>query len=90
MKSECPYFPCSSYGENCKYCYCPFYGNFCNNDERTGGKYIVTKNGYQLWDCSECKYIHRDEIVFLINLDINERRKKKLKKAWNRFKDILP
>lgn len=67
--TDCPYFPCSFPEQSCKHCYCMFYP--CKIEE-TGGKYIVTKTGHKLWDCSSCEYIHRQEIVELLNLDINE------------------
>jgi Zn-finger protein len=78
--TSCPYFPCSKYGTNCKYCFCIFYP--CR-EEKTGGKYILAQNGYKIWDCTDCKYIHQDAIVEKIKLDINETDPHKLKIAWN-------
>jgi len=79
--NDCPHYPCSIYGDNCKYCYCPFYNRFCY-DESIGGNFIETKNGYKIWDCSNCKIIHRDDIVLLIDLDINENNLEKIKEKW--------
>ncbi len=58
---DCPYYPCHKVeGEiNCLFCYCPFYP--CNN--KIGqGKWLKLK-GKKIYDCSDCYFIHRDEVV---------------------------
>ncbi len=84
---NCSFYPCHRlplefYGKdgkstqiqdelNCLFCYCPFYP--CGN--RPGnGKWIRTKNGKRVWDCSGCGFIHRDDVVkrFLVLLYKNK------------------
>jgi Zn-finger protein len=38
----------------------------------TGGNFIITKNGFKLWNCSDCRYIHQDYVVKELDVDINE------------------
>lgn len=52
----CRYFPCHKELEDCTFCYCPFYP--CENKER--GHFI---NDGEIWDCSECNWIHKKETV---------------------------
>jgi len=56
IKQNCDYYPCHFIGQDCTFCYCPFYP--CNDTKR-GGKVYNGQNGVSVWDCSECKYIHR-------------------------------
>ena len=55
--TDCEYFPCHNNQENCTFCFCPFYP--CA-DGSTGGKWIEGKN---VWNCSNCNWIHKDEVV---------------------------
>ncbi len=55
---SCEYYPCHHMdNQNCTFCYCPFYP--CG-DHSTGGRYIKEK---RVWDCEECTWIHRDDVV---------------------------
>ncbi|WP_414469972.1 precorrin-3B C(17)-methyltransferase [Methanobacterium sp. ACI-7] len=54
---ECDYYPCHRGGENCTFCYCPFYP--CG-DSSTGGKWIKEKG---VWSCEDCIWIHEDKTV---------------------------
>lgn len=54
----CKFFPCHENLEDCTFCHCPFYP--CKNEER--GKYIRNGNK-RYWDCSECNWIHKREVV---------------------------
>ena len=58
---ECPYHPCHYKGQNCSFCYCPFYP--CNDTDL--GRNIISKrgNGNDIWDCSQCLFNHRNEVV---------------------------
>lgn len=56
IEQNCKYYPCHFEGQDCTFCYCPFYP--CNNTEK-GGKIYHGKNGIDVWDCSECNYIHK-------------------------------
>ncbi len=54
----CSYNPCHFKGQNCTFCYCPFYP--CE-DSRFGNM-IEGKHG-NVWSCEECLFIHRNELV---------------------------
>ncbi|MCX7821169.1 MAG: cysteine-rich small domain-containing protein [Brevinematales bacterium] len=58
---DCPYYPCHKTKEelNCILCYCPFYP--CNN-KIGNGRWIITDKK-KVFDCSECDFVHRDEVV---------------------------
>ena len=58
---SCENYPCHHHPQNCTFCYCPFYP--CR-DTSTGGRCIKEK---KVWDCSECTWIHQDEVVKCIN-----------------------
>ena len=58
--SDCKYYPCHYMGQNCTFCYCPFYP--CN-DEEVGGNVIVTSKGDLAWSCKHCLFIHDHEIA---------------------------
>jgi len=55
-KEECEYYPCHFEGQDCAWCFCPFYPCL---DERTGGKYGRGKrSGKMVWSCEDCTWIH--------------------------------
>ncbi|MCQ2070071.1 MAG: cobyric acid synthase [archaeon] len=58
-KTDCPYNPCHFSGQNCTFCYCPYYP--CN-DERLG-KFVEGRRGQKIWSCEDCLLIHRDFFV---------------------------
>ncbi|MCQ2052978.1 MAG: cobyric acid synthase [archaeon] len=55
---RCEYHPCHFKGQNCSFCYCPFYP--CNDVDL--GKFIVSGNEH-VWDCSQCLFVHRNDVV---------------------------
>jgi len=57
INKACCFYPCHDIDklEDCVFCYCPKYP--CEQLEY--GKYL--KNG--IWDCSNCTWIHKKEIV---------------------------
>ena len=61
---DCTYYPCHKNPEsdfqNCLYCFCPFYP--CDN-KPGNGRWKENNDGNRVWDCTECIYIHRNEIV---------------------------
>ena len=57
---SCEYYPCHFIGQDCTWCFCPFYP--CG-DERTGGTWIRARDGSLIWDCSLCFWIHRNEVA---------------------------
>lgn len=56
----CDFHPCHFKGQNCSFCYCPFYP--CN-DVDFGKDLIAKKTGNLVWDCSSCFFIHRNDVV---------------------------
>ncbi|MFP4655603.1 MAG: cysteine-rich small domain-containing protein, partial [Methanohalobium sp.] len=84
-RSTCEYYPCHYPGQDCTFCFCPFYP--CE-DERTGGRYIERSGGGKVWSCSDCHIIHMEEIVEYI-LDVlmeeDNETEDSLKKAWERI-----
>ena len=55
--TSCEYHPCHYRGQDCTYCYCPFYP--CNDPDL--GKNIESKKG-DIWDCSNCLFIHQKNV----------------------------
>ncbi|MCL2295693.1 MAG: cobyric acid synthase [Methanomassiliicoccaceae archaeon] len=55
---SCPYHPCHFTGQDCTFCYCPFYP--CMDEDL--GTSIRSKRGSDIWDCSYCLFIHRQEV----------------------------
>ncbi|MGE4275456.1 MAG: cysteine-rich small domain-containing protein, partial [Candidatus Methanomethylophilaceae archaeon] len=53
---ECPYHPCHYHGQDCTYCFCPFYP--CQDPE-LGGFVISSRTGEQVWSCVDCHLMHR-------------------------------
>ena len=59
-RKTCEYYPCHFEGQNCTFCFCPFYP--CE-DERTGGKWIQSSRGGKVWSCVDCHLVHKTEIA---------------------------
>lgn len=57
-RKTCEYYPCHFEGQNCTFCFCPFYP--CEN-ERTGGKWIQSSRGGKIWSCVDCHLVHKTE-----------------------------
>lgn len=57
---DCEYYPCHFEGQDCTFCFCPFYP--CE-DKRTGGELIKRSAGGSVWSCSGCDLIHRSDIA---------------------------
>jgi Zn-finger protein len=56
-ENRCPYYPCHDTAAEplvCLFCYCPFYP--CG-DTGTGGRMIEGRDG-QVWDCTDCVFVH--------------------------------
>ncbi len=57
----CDYYPCHFEGQDCTWCYCPFYP--CA-DSHTQGRFKVSKRtGREVWSCKDCTWIHRREVA---------------------------
>lgn len=86
-KNTCEYYPCHFEGQDCTFCFCPFYP--CE-DERTGGKYIKGTKCGLVWSCMKCHLMH-DTIISHKVLDIlieDGTTKSKLKKAWDTIIEV--
>lgn len=55
---ECKYYPCHFEGQDCSLCFCPFYPCFIYEL----GYIKKTTKGY-VWNCKDCHWIHRKEVV---------------------------
>ncbi len=82
-RKTCEYYPCHFEGQDCTFCYCPFYP--CN-DTRTGGRLIERSRSKELvWGCTDCYIMHLkvpvDKIMKYLMSD--EDTDKMLKHAWN-------
>jgi Zn-finger protein len=83
---DCPYYPCSFPEQSCRHCFCCLYP--CRI-EGTGGKYIETKTGHKIWDCTSCLLIHKQEIVELLDIDPNETDERVIREAKEKLKSYI-
>ena len=93
----CEYYPCHFTGQDCTWCFCPFYP--CK-DERTGGEWVKTKEGGRIWSCSDCFWIHKSEVAKelwrafrrfgIARVEDIEERKEDLKKTFSVLKEKYP
>jgi threonine-phosphate decarboxylase len=74
---DCEYYPCHFEGQDCTFCFCPFYP--CK-DERTGGEFIQKSTGGRVWSCAKCSIIHRGEIADKVLKALMKG--KKIKEVW--------
>lgn len=78
-RTECEYYPCHFAGQDCTFCFCPFYP--CE-DRRTGGEYVVKSTGGSVWSCAGCCIIHRGEVADKVLKALMKGRN--LKDIWKR------
>jgi len=76
---DCEYYPCHFEGQDCTFCFCPFYP--CENT-RTGGELIKRSTGGTVWSCAGCKLIHQGDIADKVLKELMS--KKKIKEVWKR------
>jgi len=84
---ECKYYPCHFSGQDCTFCYCPFYP--CLNYDM-GGEIKLTSEGKPIWSCMDCWLIHdkkfaEDVIVTLSRFP----RQRLVEEDWYFFSSIL-
>ncbi|WP_164997920.1 aminotransferase class I/II-fold pyridoxal phosphate-dependent enzyme [Methanolobus psychrotolerans] len=65
-RGSCEYYPCHFTGQDCTFCFCPFYA--CK-EEKTGGKWIESSTGGQVWSCEHCTLLHRPKVAKMV-LDV--------------------
>ena len=62
---SCEYYPCHFEGQDCTFCYCPFYPCLLY---RLGGEIIKSSNGKFVWSCKDCRWIHeRDNVEEILD-----------------------
>jgi Zn-finger protein len=66
---ECEYHPCHYPGQDCTFCYCPFYP--CK-DERYGFDLYRPKRNDYVWDCKDCLMIHDTDVCKHVMARIKE------------------
>ena len=59
-RRDCEYYPCHFEGQDCTFCFCPFYP--CN-DARTGGRLVESSTGGMVWSCVDCTIIHEPDVA---------------------------
>ena len=80
---ECNYYPCHYEGQDCTFCFCPFYP--CQ-DKRTDGKWITGSSGNDVWSCLDCRIVHEPAVVerMLSVLTAEGCNEQGIKKAWEK------
>lgn len=63
--TSCQYHPCHHRGQDCTYCYCPFYP--CNDTDL--GK-MLSSGKKDIWDCSDCLFIHRMDVCRYVSSEV--------------------
>jgi threonine-phosphate decarboxylase len=76
---DCEYYPCHFEGQDCTFCFCPFYP--CE-DTGTGGKLIPKSTGGTVWSCIDCRLIHEEKIAEKVLVELMKN--KKIKDVWVR------
>ncbi len=78
---DCDYYPCHFEGQDCTFCFCPFYP--CE-DTRTGGSWIESSSGGQVWSCLKCNIVHQEKVVdeLLSVFTTDGLNKESIEKAW--------
>ena len=66
--SSCEYYPCHFSGQDCTFCYCPFYPCLDTNL----GCMLKGKRGNEVWSCSDCLLIHRTPVCRYVSDRIAE------------------
>ena len=93
----CDYYPCHFTGQDCTWCFCPFYP--CE-DEQVGGRWVEKEDGDRIWGCSRCFWIHRSDVAKALlsefircgiaTVDEIEKRSEELKKLFLKLKENYP
>jgi Zn-finger protein len=74
---DCEYYPCHFAGQDCTFCFCPFYP--CENT-KTGGGVLHRSTGGTVWSCAGCELIHDSDIADKVLKELMG--KKKIKDVW--------
>ncbi len=94
---QCEYYPCHFTGQDCTWCFCPFYP--CE-DEHVGGNWVEKEDGSRIWGCSKCYWIHDPKVAKELLEAFNElgietveeieKRKEELKEVFSRLREKYP
>lgn len=74
---DCEYYPCHFAGQDCTFCFCPFYP--CENT-KTGGEVLHRSTGGTVWSCAGCDLIHNGHIAEKVLKELMGG--KKIKDVW--------
>jgi threonine-phosphate decarboxylase len=87
-RTNCEYYPCHFEGQDCTFCFCPFYP--CG-DERTGGEMVERSTGGTVWSCAGCDHIHNPEVAnqILEALMASEGKPEDIKLIWKKVIEPL-
>ncbi len=58
---SCKYYPCHVEGQDCTWCYCPFYP--CEDDRTGGRRKSSSRTGKEVWTCIDCTWVHGKEVA---------------------------
>jgi hypothetical protein len=79
---ECRYYPCHFEGQDCTFCYCPFYPCLIYD---TGGRLKG-----DVWSCMDCTWVHeRENVEKIIEALSIYPRQKLVEEDWHFFNVIL-
>jgi len=74
---DCEYYPCHFSGQDCTFCFCPFYP--CEN-EKAGGELIQRTTGGPVWSCARCSLIHKGDVAEMALKELMKG--KTIKEVW--------
>jgi hypothetical protein len=83
---ECKFYPCHFSGQDCTFCYCPFYP--CLNYDM-GGE-IKVNDGKIVWSCMDCWLIHDRKFAEDVILALSKfPRQRLVEEDWYFYSSIL-
>jgi len=56
---DCEYYPCHFEGQDCTFCFCPFYPCL----DTTLGEMKKRPSGEEVWSCQKCHLVHQPEVA---------------------------
>ena len=84
---ECKHYPCHFSGQDCTFCYCPFYPCLLYD---LGGEIVLSSQGEYVWSCKGCTWIHEKENVENVIFVLGRYPKQRLvEEDWWFFNSIL-
>jgi|Deesub1362A_J573_1020465.scaffolds.fasta_scaffold00732_11 hypothetical protein len=84
---ECRYYPCHFSGQDCSFCYCPFYPCLIYD---MGGEIKVSSDGNFVWSCVNCWKIHEKDFSENVMVALSRYpRQRIVEEDWFFFNEIL-